>query len=226
MTVKHLYKRINRGIVLGIILLIGLTAYIWKNESDFKKEMPAIAQTITSYVEESAAADTFSQDLQKAGVQMNEQQQAEKLEEYTRLFNQYWTESDLNDHYAKKSDILQKVQELITGNSKGIGYVRKSTAIVADAPTVKKSGPYDATAEVQYNLVVEYVGSPYIMLQGYDRPVNNLFKKTSDSGDSTTPMRRTIQVNSTMKLSRINGEWKIAGSSGGYGGSDPVAIEE
>lgn len=226
---KRFFKRVNRGIVLAVVLLVGLAIFIWQDESSFQKETPAIEQTVTSYMEAVAKANIFDTNLQKIGATMTQAQQTDKLQEITKMINQYWTDSNA-ENGTPKSFILENVKDMVTQNSKGKGYIQKFTVKRNGTPTVKKSGPSNATATISYNVVIEYAGSPMYLFGWHTDSVSHFSgmekDNSSSSAASTTPKRYTMQTQMMVELEKVGGTWKIATiNDSGSNGGQPVDIE-
>lgn len=224
---KHFFKRVNRGIVLGVVLLIGLAVFIWQDESNFQKETPAIEQTVTSYLDALSKINTFDTNLQKIGTTMTTEQQTAKLQELTKTIDQYWAESNVQNH-AAKSELLAQIKEMVSQNSKGNGYIQKFTVRVNGTPTVKKTGPSNATARVDYTIVMEYTGSPYYFDGDFMASVPHHSSK-ADSAETkidVTSKRYNIGQNTSFELEKIGGTWKIIATIGGSNSfGEPVTIE-
>jgi hypothetical protein len=224
---KHFFKRVNRGIVLGVVLLIGLAVFIWQDESNFQKETPAIEKTVTSYLDTLSKINTFNTSLQKIGATMTTEQQTAKLQEFTKTIDQYWAESNVQNR-ATKPELLMQMKEMVSQNSKGNGYIQKFTVRVNGTPTVKKTGPSNATARVDYTIVMEYAGSPYYFDGDFMTSVSR-FSGKADSAETkkdATLKRYNMGQNSSFELEKIGGTWKIIATLGGSSSSgEPVIIE-
>lgn len=226
---KHLYKRINRGIVLGVVLLMGLAVFIWQDESNFQKETPAIQQTVTSYMDAVSKINTFDTQYQKIGTTVPKSVQVEKQQAVTKVIDQYWVESEANN-VILKSSLLDQVKTMVTDNSKGAGYVQKFSVQINGKPTIQKDGPGSAKEEVQFNVVIEYAGSPSVLLGEYVTPVSQFSgygkRGSSVTAADTTRKRYTLNMQTTVQLEKVGGTWKISSMSGGYGSNgEPVTIE-
>jgi len=226
---KHFFKRVNRGIVLGVVLLIGLAVFIWQDEVGFQKETTAIEHTATSYMEAMGKVNTFDTDFQKIGATMTTAQQTDKLQEITKIIDQYWAESD-SQNGMSKSSVLVDLKDMVTQNSKGKGYIQKFSAKLEGTPTVKKTGPSSASATTSYTVVLEYAGSPRAFLGGYSESMSNFSgggkEPSTDTTAIATRKRLTINIQTNYELERIGGTWKIVTTNGGGGSNGgPVDIE-
>lgn len=223
---KHIYKRINRGIVLGVVLLVGLAAYIWKDETDFQKETPVIQQTVTSFMEETCASSVSDTEHQNFNSVLTKSQQEQQLKKVNSLIDKYWIDSD-DENALTKSRLLEQVKGMVTENSKGNGYVQKCTVKLNGTPEVKKSGPSLASVETEYIVVMEYAGDPNFLV-GSRVMSPNQFSGRGKSGDSSDQSKKrfNISFNMTTQLEKVNGTWKILSMGGGFGSSgEPVTIE-
>lgn len=219
---KHFFGRINRGIALGIVLLIGLSVFIWQDELSFQKETPGIEKNIAAYLEATAKANVFDPSLQKIGAVMTAKQQSDKLQEYNDILNQYWSEAN-STHSMDKDTLAEQMKDLVSQNSEGSGYIQKCTVKLDDTPKVTKSGPGTATVEISYTLVLEYAGLPAYFSGDYPTSVS----RTAGSGkrpganETVDPKRKRLTAKSDFQLEmeKINSAWKIIslGSASGSG---------
>lgn len=224
---KHFFRRVNRGIALGVVLLIGLAVFIWQDEATFQKETPAIEHTVTSYLDAMSKINTFEPNLQKIGATMTKEQQTAKQQEIKKIIDQYWTESNVRNGMPK-SMLLEQVNQMVTKNSNGKGYIQKFTVRLNGTPTIKKTGPGSASADVRYDVVMEYAGTPMYLLGEYADITSHLSGKepSSDAKVDETRKRYTVNVQADAELEKIDGTWKLVTMNGGYGGSgEPVNID-
>lgn len=218
---KHFLKRVNRGIVLGAVLLIGLAVFIWQDELAFQKETPAIERTVTEYLETCAKANVFDTGLQKIGAAMTQQQQSDKLQEFNKILDRYWTETDSNRGMGK-STLAGQLKDAVSENSKGKGYIQKCTVKLDEAPKVTKSGPGSATVEISFTFTIEYAGIPSYFVGYYPSSVDRMSGKEPNAGEAADPTRKrmTSNIGFQVEMEKSGSAWKIAslGSGSGSGG--------
>ncbi|NLJ31368.1 MAG: hypothetical protein GX424_07205 [Clostridiales bacterium] len=226
---RHFFKRVNRGILLGVILLIGLTVFIWQDETVFQKEIPSIESTTAAYMEGIGKINTSGKDFQKIGATMTKEQQKAKLTEFTDFINRYWIESE-SKNAISKSTLIEQIKGMMEKDSGGNGYIQKFTVKQNGQPKVSKTGPGSADINAEYTFVIEFAGCPTLFLGDYIYPIDNLFNygKDSSSTEKVDPTRKRFTLNTqlTVSLEKVGGSWKICAASGGFNSSgEPVDIE-
>lgn len=224
---KHFLKRVNRGIVLGAVLLIGLAVFIWQDELAFQKETPAIERTVTEYLETCAKANVFDASLQKIGAAMTQKQQSDKLQEFNKILDQYWSTGN-EDQYWRYNPLTERLKNTVSENAKGKGYIQKFTSKLDGTPEITKAGPGNAKVKVNYTLVFEYAGNPSFFPGDFPESVDRASGRGPSSGTTADPKKKRITSSRSFnaELEKIGNSWKFTNISGGSGsGGQPVEID-
>lgn len=225
---EFFFKRVNRGLVLGAVLLIGLAVFIWQDESSFQKLTPAIGNAVTSYMEAVGKLNTFDADFQKIGATMTKAQQTNKLQEITKTIDQYWVEANTQNGILKSS-LMEQMKNMVAENSKGKGYIQKFSVKLHGTPIIDKLGPGSASVAACYTAVLEYAGSPTVCFRQFAEPISHFCgggkEGSPNAAAAATRKRFTFDIQTKAELEHTGGTWKIVSMSGGYSNnSQPVTV--
>lgn len=210
---KRIFKRLNRGLILGLVLLIGLVIYVNIDNANFKKEMPVIQETLNQYLEDCADIAIWSPQYQKLNKIVPADIVDQTKAKGDAVFNKYWVSSQGENEYGTKSELVKRYQELLQRNAEGIGYITKWSATLNGMPNIIKSGPRDATVTINYTQVVEFVGAPVInSMMGTIFPEEYTFSKEDNADDSDFAKAKRLTSNSynlNLEMTEVDGVWKI-----------------
>ncbi len=214
---KRFLKRMNRGLVLGAILLIALIIYIVADTRSFSKAKPELKDL----------ADTFVCELMDAGV---------TPEAYRTLDAACCSDACVNEIKANMQEVINKHMtpaDSAADNTSMYGYYYgKNQAELLDIhcdtapqyygyvtevnvdlrsgkPDISKSGVDLAKVLVQYDFDAEYVGNPYFHLPALDVPLRNSYANESHKyTDEVMKASGYVYLELTMK--KTDGTWRIA----------------
>lgn len=205
-------KNINRGLVLGGVLIVGTVCYVVYGNHAFKKNIPDIEKT----AEQSITA-------------MAESNIGELKDNYGRwrgFVGNYMTDyRNQNDYSIKKSDIISEIQSEY-GFGENIGTITAAQAEITDI-SVSKSGKTGATVNVGYSMYFEYSGSAPVALTfngitylddnyEYDEYGNEIPNEYDGS------YAETISGNAELYMIKESDGWKIASMNDYHGYSSSV----
>ena len=129
---KKFLRCVNRGLLLGGIVLAGFVVFVITDTISFKKNKPVIEDEIKSYVSM----------LEDVGVNKGSDQTSYK-EGIDSLINNYWTFSDEKSdlfYYSLNQNEFKNILELNMNDSDPNAYVSKWTAKVNNID-ISKAGP-------------------------------------------------------------------------------------
>lgn len=225
MTFKKFLKRANRGLILGLVLLIGLSIYIAVDETRFRKEKPGISQMMNEYLEDIAKFGIFPEEYQQAGKTIPKEAKEAKLQENKQVIEKYWGTDFSESWQMKKADFTREMESMVEENSNGGGFISKLTTKPTKEPSIKKNGPNAAIVSFDYTLVVEYTGNVVVNL-----PTNTMYTSDMSEGSGEEQLKQkkrlTLEGDASMELEKQNGEWKIVrGDYSGYSCGSPEVID-
>lgn len=208
---KTILRKMNRGLLLGLVILIGLIIYISIDESNFKKEKPQIIQSLMQYAEDMQKVSITPTDYQKLDAKIPADVQQNQIKQMHDIINQYWTQSQAkgNNYSLSKSSYTYELEQMIKNNADGKGYIEKWSVKLEDGMNIAKSGPDAATVTARYTTVLEYAGLPEYICYFHVMSVDNIYNGGSADSKDANLKRLTITGEVTVEMLRINGEWKI-----------------
>lgn len=217
-------KNMNRGIALLILVAIGFGCYVAYDYASFKKEKPEIEAFLKEYTQKTADFVLLPEGKRSFGQVDAETVQA-KIEENTKVINQYWTIYTGNGFYNDIQAVKQNYEEILrcanSGDPDSNGLFLKAEVVVNKVEKIKKTSPNTAEASVTYLVSYEYQGNPLSYVCWLE-PINE--QPVSD--DHTRACKYT-DVTTNYGLTKTSDGWKISWISGwSYSKSTPEIIGE
>ena len=206
-------KKLNRGLVLGAALLVGLAGYVTFDYFNFKSNKDDIKSAVESYLDEAAKASiTQDGDCREA---------LEKVISDNWGYNEFYDKSYVMS-YTTGDDITSSLGG-ITDDEFKEGHVTDYTVSVSDLK-VSKAGPNLAEAEANISIKIKGVGQAHILTPGgitntiYD---SDNFTRQDVKVDYGAKVFDEVEFSGTMNfedaatfyLEYDKGTWKIVGSS-------------
>jgi hypothetical protein len=195
---KKFSKRVNRGLLLGGIVLAGFIAFVITDTISFKKNKPVIEDEIKSYVSS----------LEDLGVTQN-MDKSSFTSEISDLINNYWTFTDEKTssfYYGLNQNEFRNNLEIMANDAKSNAYVSKWTAKIGKV-SISKAGPGYATATFDCQLVAEFAGNAYLLTPSNAMTTDSYayYGEASPTGLSRISIDAQYQATMTKK----DGKWKI-----------------
>lgn len=212
---KKFLRRVNRGLLLGGIVLAGFVVFVITDTISFKKNKPVIEDEIKSYVSM----------LEDVGVNKGSDQTSYK-EGIDSLINKYWTFSDEKSdlfYYSLNQNEFKNILELNMNDSDPNAYVSKWTAKVNNID-ISKAGPGYAMVSFDCQIVAEFSGNACIVNPCDAMTVNNYvyYGEKVPTGLS----RISIDGYYKMLMTQKDGKWKICmAESYGWNSSEITAVD-
>lgn len=213
------FKRINRGLVLGGIVLVGFIIFVIADTAAFKKDKPEIKNAVTEYVDSLSELAVTPQELQSIDItKLTNAQTSEIDKKIEKNVNQYWTyEGDDNGNYYgfNKSEYrssldLLKEKDTDSETKDGVGYVTKWTPEINwSQSSISKNGPDGVKITLECQIVADYVGNPYILSPALPSTPNDM--DYSGEALSLNNAKKQIEINGTytIYMKKESGTWKI-----------------
>lgn len=226
MNFKKFIKRVNRGLFLGILLIVGLVSYVVADSIEFKRNKPEMKQFLEQYYQDIDSC--ISTDDIKGQKAVND-----LISKYDTLINNYWvqTEPNIYNYFSSKSAVIDLAKSYEEGNS-DIGQIKEWNYSLSQVK-VTKTGPGTADIKYNYSVMTEFTGKAVLTpassglrrtdemtgYGGYETDYNidgnaDEETKTENMGNkNSAKMIYNMSGSETLKLKKVNGEWKIYGSS-------------
>lgn len=233
MSFKTRMKKMNRGILLGVVILLALIIYIVVDNVRFNQSKDDIKNEAQKYAEAFAAASVSDVE----GIWSKED--VEKYNQgLTQVINEYWSDNGVSTAliygYEGKNDMIDYVSYF--GNTSSyVGNV-KNVKYDFTKVKVKKYGPGGAMLTgtiVMTGSVPQYNGFTFIggcMYADYFTGVDD-DKENEEGKISNATVDISVEIDATMIFTYEDGQWKICNQSmfwfdGKAGASyDEVVIE-
>lgn len=155
---KHRLARLNRGLLLGGALLIGMTVWLIADGLAFREDSRAIESAIREYVEKSPQTVILPSPYNRAGSPADAAAIADKQAENEAFFRQYWTFRAGEDGYNQSEILLRQVQEAVEYNAAGSGSILSARGIVQSVHSIRKTGWQEAEVSFSYTGSIRCTG--------------------------------------------------------------------
>lgn len=194
---KKFLKRVNRGLLLGGIVLVGFVVFVITDTMSFKKNKPVIEDAVRSYVEQ-LGNTAVTKGITKDEIKKN----------IDSLINNCWTFSEKEIGGMNQSEYKNSL-ELVTEDQDEGAYISKWTASISDV-SISKAGPGYAIAKFDCQIVAEFVGNAYFVTPGGIYPMEIYV----DYGGEIPKELSKIAYDGIYQLTLVQkgGRWKIAGT--------------
>lgn len=224
MTIRNAIRRVNRGIVLAAVLVVGLTGYLVYDNARFESEKTAIKKMADEYAAAAGDLNILPAVERVPGVKPSDAAVNKKLQENQAVLGKYLTNwAEYNSAYI---DATRNLEMVFTNNAERRAYVTDCVYSVTSIKNLKKNGPRHARAEINIKVEMKTIGKPMFFAligaqntdQGYyyGDPV-----KGNDNGSETGIEIDTKTYTYTWEFSLYNaqlektgGRWKIASTNG------------
>ena len=194
---KKFLKRVNRGLLLGGIVLVGFVVFVITDTMSFKKNKPVIEDAVRSYVEQ-LGNTAVTKGITKDEIKKN----------IDSLINNCWTFSEKEIGGMNQSEYKNSL-ELVTEDQDEGAYISKWTASISDV-SISKAGPGYAIAQFDCQIVAEFVGNAYFVTPGDISPMEIY----DNYGEGIPEELSQISLDGTYQLTMVqeNGKWRVAGT--------------
>ena len=148
------FKRFNRGVAVGLVVLMVTCVYVFLDERSFRRDTDVIRGVVESYLKAGEEAAVYPEALQNMDRQLTKEEKQKIADKSMKAVNDHWTEEKgINGQWysVDKESILRNVRynmfneigaEYYGGSSNdGIGFVSKASFTIKEAKPVKKVAP-------------------------------------------------------------------------------------
>lgn len=207
-------RNINRGLVLGGLLALGVVCYTAYDNNQFKTSKPEIEQTMRDYIADLTSANVGSSDKLKS--------------QLTDFVNEHYTDyttSD-NEYASSKSGLLDEINQAEVATQGG-----DITSAEYDIKemSINKSGADGAKVTMIYNVCYDVSnGDPTFLTTNGIRTMTSGNYTNSDNYEPSTSSYKAIfsYENAEFYLLRTSDGWKIATSSRAYGYGEDYSFDD
>jgi len=224
LNIKTMMHRINRGIVLAAVLLIGLVSYLIVDSIMFSNERVEIKAMVAEYANLAEQLMILPESAQKPGQPALDDEVQAKIEESKFKLGQYLTSSVSNRDISAFERVTMSLEHSFKSNQNLCAYVLECEFAIIDVKGLKKHGTNTATGDIVVKTTIKTIGSPdYIKLLWQQNVTDNhgYFSGTKDGGEEYGPetidteihtMSNTVSFDDVV-FKKVDGKWKIASTS-------------
>jgi hypothetical protein len=207
--IHSLFRHVNRGIALAIILAAGLVIYLGVDAARFDTEKLAIKDMVTAYAKESESVMILPESVQKHGENAPEEVIEQKIKEDNEIFTKYLTK--LGMHRDLYQSAVETTEDYFKYNNDICAYVTECNFTITDISNIKKSGHNLATGDIIVKNTVTTIGRPqsFSLLTGASL-VNEI---TYQSNEEIHTYSQEITFTDVI-FRKVNDQWKVAAISG------------
>lgn len=206
---KKFLRKVNRGLVLGGVLLIGTTVYVIADLKNFEKEKPVVEQTVKEYAQAVADFNLTPEKYREYNIPINKEDSQKLTADFDAIADKYWIDAkpqgnDMFYYYYDKSNFESGIDSYIKNMQRG--YITDISIDLSDCK-VKKDGPNAAVMTCNSN--VYFVGlenSAVITPGGYN---NHYSYFDRESPIEPKLMQTTFSEEITFFLEKKSEGWKI-----------------
>ena len=159
------FKRLNRGVAAGLIVLLVTCVYVYWDERSFQKDTDVIRGVVESYLKAGEQAAVYPEALQTMDRPLTNEEKKAIIDKSVKVVNEYWVDETVGDRqysYRNKAGMLSGIRNVMFNEmgdrSYGTwsynrtdrkGYVSKASFVIKEAKPVKKVAPKCAMFTVQ-----------------------------------------------------------------------------
>ena len=208
---KTVLRKINRGIVLGVILLIGLVIFLVIDDQNFQRQQPEIQRMVEQYLQDVSVISIFPEQYQKIGEEVPVQVVEEKKKEVGDVLNRYWVRQTGTVNYQNWESISLEWNSMIDQNSKGNGYISDWSGLPMGSVKITKTGPGAAKAVFPYSIVVEVHGiADSNTLTGCLYTNQGISPDQASEEEKQKVQKYSVSGEFQVDMIQMNGSWKFA----------------
>lgn len=210
---KSFFKRVNRGLILAAVVLIGFIIFVISDTISFKKCKPEIENAVAEYTDSLAEC---------AVTAASEEEFSKKTED---MLAKHWCSDKISEgnglfYMTNLSDMrneLKTVGNETYSQTQNIGNVTKWEARPYSFQ-IKKSGTGVAMVDFSCDITAEFTGDPYLITPSEIMKVSDfLYDEYKTSSDS---MKITLSLYIEIKMRETSDGWKICRSQS-WGWQEP-----
>ena len=211
MKVKNVLRRVNRGIVLGILLIVGLSGYLVVDSIAFEGEREVIRDVIEGYMEELPSMILLPESYREIGTEIPDSVIDDKMKENGAILDKYFSTNapmhgGVDARRSAESDFLVGFRE----NQGNGGRISSYETDLVSVNRITKHGSSLVTVEVVYRVVATATTQAYVY-DGFLSVVNYSFGGMALDEEDMSFSTYTSEITCTYRMTKQNGVWKFYG---------------
>lgn len=227
---KNVYKRINCGLVLAGVLLVGFVIYVISDTLQFKKTKPLLKDMAVDYMQQLCELNVTPEKYRSLEKLAKQPDYVKSIQDdLTKLLNENW--KDVESAHSQsfyyygmnRSEVEAGYNSYLKDSGDVYGYITKMTATVNNADcSVTKCGVNTAQVIMSFDCVVQYVGDPCWFSPAYPNAMQDIaggnmymyqedvaIPQGKEQKRSSDLMSTTVTVSYEFTYQLADGDWKI-----------------
>ena len=137
LTIRNVIRRVNRGIVLAVLLVLGLIGYLVYDNARFNNtEKDAIKNMLEEYASVAGDLNILPDQERVPGKKPSEEAIKKKLEENRAVLEKYLT--TLKEYESQYNDAVRSLETIFKENAESCAYVTDCEFTVTSVKNLKK----------------------------------------------------------------------------------------
>ena len=225
---KNFLKKMNRGVALAIVLIIGLMAFFVVDAVTFSQEEDAIKEFLVEYLEECAQVNLLSVEYRNFEAEIPDSVIDAKTKEIEDFVEKYYTEYkrvNSSYYYSTKSSILNNTNYMFTNNRELNQYVEELEYSLVNISSIQKQATNAVRVSFNVNIKMRAAyDASFLNISRIEWGLWNYFREYGNSHETDKIYEAYQEEQFTITLFKVNGKWKIAeADSNYYGGGGMVS---
>lgn len=207
---KKNLKKINRGIVLAVILIIGVAIYVIIDNYKFNSEKSEVKDVVTGFISEMGKPSVLSEEY-RGEKNIPDEVSEQMTKEWNAVLDKYWVSKEQNNSYSYNEDKTSMRSSFgsIT-DSLADGYTTEYSAEIKSCK-IKKNGPNCAVAEVELEITVSATPFAYAVTPAWFESMEWV---ADEEVDESAVFQYELGGEFFLYLKRTDDGWKIYESDG------------
>jgi len=221
---KKIWKKMNRGVALAIILLVGLIIFFIIDNAVFAQEKPMLNEWLEEFLEETAKVNLLPEQYRVPGAEIPDDVIEAKTKEAKDFVDKYFTE--YKSQYvsnSRKQQIIWLTDVMHEENRRMGNVIEDISFSLVNISGIQKQATNAVRISFTVNMIIS--ASPSIRFLNLTQPVRG-FSYTHNSFTDEEIQNMSSEFSMNITLFKINGEWKIAESQqwGGFNSNHRVVV--
>ena len=206
------WKKVNRGLLLGGVLLLGLIVFIAVKEAQFRQEIPAIRENVEGCMQELLEINITPEGVEP-GDSLTEAQKADRRAALEAWFDRYWDPSaDEEVQYCDADELRTRYLDVLEDMVLDCYYDVQFSITDQDIDVVPNGPDYATVSLFSDTVKATYRGFTADSLFLSQR---NVYVEIEE-GEVCDPtvFEGVYNVHAEIEFKRVDGEWRIIGFIG------------
>lgn len=229
---KHYWKKLNRGLLLGAVLLVGFVIFVIVQNAQFQRSVPDIRELSQDYVAAMMDLNILPDGAMTEDFYLTSKAQEQKLFEMNEILDALWNTQTKQENLDGVSGdkMRQQYQEALAREQFSrvlaveFNLSDKDIDVISDGPNRAKVSLFTD------DLIVTHIGDEgqclfFVNTWG----MNEIEDMYEMNNPMEIPVRRksTYRLNMDLELELVRGEWKIISCQSDYWiNSTTVVLDE